>query len=360
MKFFTRGLDDTVTHTQLPGNSPLINTTSCGAATMGLVKVMGLPDGALLSMGLMGRYMITIPSENLVVVAFGATLARLACHVKGGGGWSSEEGIILSQIWAALGNATRPALPAVPASEEEGVAVGVEGVHVVAAGEAAGEAAGIVAGGGVVGRRVAAISAAETEEARTMNASSHAGTTPPSTLPKMWAAHTFAPTSIPAMIPAPAFASAPNLTTTTPPIAATTATTATTATAASLGSCYCYCGYEQSIGRCFNGTATAAACTAHTKSADTAATIGAFCPRSSLLFDCWEDANEGKPCPPSMYTGSELDKARPPTACSAKAPPVGPLVSVRQCHYIPTAFTKCFFVPKKACADSPQFPLLAV
>jgi hypothetical protein len=85
--------------------------------------------------------------------------------------------------------------------------------------------------------------------------------------------------------------------------------------------------------------------------------IGAFCSSSSLFYDCWDNATRGTTCPAEMFAGSALDEMRRPDNCTGSAP-VGPLRSVRQCHYKPVAFERCFFVPQTNCSDSPQFPLL--
>ena len=81
---------------------------SCNASTNGMVKVKGMPAGALLALGQDGKYMIVNREERLVIVAFMATYASLKCDGGAAAAWSTAEGLILSQVWGALANATTP------------------------------------------------------------------------------------------------------------------------------------------------------------------------------------------------------------------------------------------------------------
>ena len=57
-------------------NSPLVNKTACDATNGGEVQIPGLADGALVALGLIGKYLIVVPEANLVVVAFGNNLGQ--------------------------------------------------------------------------------------------------------------------------------------------------------------------------------------------------------------------------------------------------------------------------------------------
>ena len=90
-------------------NSKLVNESACDTANSGSVRVLGLPDKSVLALGSMGKYLVVVPEENLTFVSFGSHVAKFPdCAKRAGGTWASEEGIILSAIWRALGNATRP------------------------------------------------------------------------------------------------------------------------------------------------------------------------------------------------------------------------------------------------------------
>ena len=143
------------------------------------------------------------------------------------------------------------------------------------------------------------------------------------------------------------------------------------------GSCYCYCGYNQAIGRCFNTSAgtTAAQCSAMRNATGGQAVLDAYCPRASVLYDCFElDADVSCPAkfPSSSTPGWILDPSKPATGCRTQAQVQasagrgrgraastvdGPLQDAMQCHYLPTRYDECWFVPEHPCPDSPYFPL---
>ena len=123
------------------------------------------------------------------------------------------------------------------------------------------------------------------------------------------------------------------------------------------GSCYCYCGYSQAIGQCFNHTTSAGECSLMKNSTRTAETIGGFCARASLMIDCFNETAPDKTCPASIFSGMELDSDRTPSNCSTHAAPTGPLMQSMACHYKPVTFDTCIWTPADVCVDSPYFPL---
>jgi len=103
----------TTTDAEIPSNA------SCALNTTGMTQVRGLPNGSLLAMGALGKYMIVVPEEKLVVVAFGSNVAHLDCPNGSIGAWSTDEGLVISQIWAAIRDATLPSKKASVSAEEE-------------------------------------------------------------------------------------------------------------------------------------------------------------------------------------------------------------------------------------------------
>ena len=83
-------------------NTALINSSACTVANGGTIKVLGLPDGSLLALGQLGKYMLIIPSERLVVTFMGSTVAHLLCEERSESTWSNEEGVVLSRLWSIL------------------------------------------------------------------------------------------------------------------------------------------------------------------------------------------------------------------------------------------------------------------
>ena len=126
------------------------------------------------------------------------------------------------------------------------------------------------------------------------------------------------------------------------------------------GSCYCYCGYNQAIGRCRNMSAgaTQAQCTAMRNDTGSRAVFDSYCPRASVLYDCFRLGEHS--CPPKFPSSSApgwiLDASRPAAPC-ANRDPIGPLRDAMRCSYLPTRYDACYFVPKSSCYDSPYFPL---
>jgi len=260
-------------------NSALVNESACDRSTGGEVKVLGLPDNALVGLGLIGKYLIIVPSEKLVVVAFGSNLGRLACEDGTQGIWTNEESVILSEIWRALG----PAL--------QGTGKAPNYTH-------------------------AGVSNRASTQGNGTNSQGHRTTFK----------DTKSDGSREPRNPA--------------------------------GSCYCYCGYFQAIGRCFNTVTTQEECGAMHNESAAVDSIEAYCPHASLLIDCFNLTNV---CPPSIYTGMVLDPLRTTTECPAEGSagyPQGPLQVTQQCHYKPVAYDQCFWIPGQACVNSPYFPAL--
>ena len=151
------------------------------------------------------------------------------------------------------------------------------------------------------------------------------------------------------------------------------------------GACYCYCGLEQAIGRCFNNTLSAAACDAIGRApllpvpaaAADGGTGGAgaggdapygdalpvVCPDVSLLTDCYDVQHGLRPpvcgqSPMMPYlnsTGFVLQSRR---ACPAH--PVPAYAATQECVFRQRRFGKCAWVEveKGTCEDSPYFPVV--
>jgi len=94
-----------LTYVTTTGDEDIPKNASCTLNNSGLAQVPGLPVGSLLAMGALGKYMMVVPEEKLVVVAFGSNIAFLDCPKGAIGGWSTDEGLVISQIWANLRDA---------------------------------------------------------------------------------------------------------------------------------------------------------------------------------------------------------------------------------------------------------------
>jgi len=273
-------------------NSPLINKSACTVQNGGLTKVLGLPNGALLALGLMGRYLIVVPEEKLVVTFMGSNLAKMNCENNSQGTWSNFEGIILSQLWSILRPATLPVAPGHLAAERfnsEWPAETPTPPKTVKQAHHQRERRGL-----------------HQPELPTNQANPEGGHEPH---------HEF-------------YSEAPQ------------------------GSCYCYCGYQQAVGRCFN-VSSEGECT-YLSISQTAETMIDYCSRSSLLLDCFDAPTK---CPETLYSGTQLSPMGM-THCPERAPP-GPLMEAMQCHYNPVAFEECKWVTRQTCVSNPYFPVFS-
>ena len=84
---------------------------ACDNSTAGLVIVPGMPNGTLVALGAMGRFLIIIPSEGLVIASFGSHDGRqVPCHGPTTTSWSNRANPILAALWRALGPAVATAV----------------------------------------------------------------------------------------------------------------------------------------------------------------------------------------------------------------------------------------------------------
>jgi len=97
-----------LTYLTTTNDTGIPRNTSCALNNTGLAQVRGLPMGSLLAMGALGKYMMVMPEDKLVVVAFGSNLAHLECPNGSKGTFSTDEGLVMSQIWANLQAAVLP------------------------------------------------------------------------------------------------------------------------------------------------------------------------------------------------------------------------------------------------------------
>ena len=253
--------------TVMTNNSLPPEQNSCTNETIGLLRVLGVPDGSIVGMGWLGKYLMVVPKLGIVVAAMANHRANLACPNASdrGGGWSTEEGLILSQIWKAIS----PALDIAEAQERA---------------------------------RPAAPETSATE-VRTTDQVKLQQTVPRKVNSDI------------------------------------------------SGACYCYCGFYQAIGKCYevpageNGTVTCPQ-RVHAPAAD----LTADCPSVSMLYDCFDRPSQ---CPTVVpeFANHNL------VSWSASCPKTSQAFSsVQTCTYRPASFTSCSFVPGKPCDYSPFFP----
>lgn len=83
---------------------------ACNNQTRGLLVVPGMPNGTLLALGAMSRFLLVIPSQGVVIASFGSNTAHsMLCSGHGYPTWSNEANPVLAALWRALGPALQPA-----------------------------------------------------------------------------------------------------------------------------------------------------------------------------------------------------------------------------------------------------------
>lgn len=337
-----------------PQQSACSNSSAVYAkgGTAGLTKVMGLPNDAIAALGYepghshilcyvifhrcenvrlryMGKYLVVVPSEGLVVVAFGSHQASLKCDAGSGGAWSSEEGLIMSELWRALGSGIR--------NSSTGSAP-----HAAAKVAPTGDALRGAKPDGAKGRSPAQ---AQGHSNRTEAGGVMTGASPP-------------------------------------------VTAGGSLQADPAGACYCYCGGGQAIGQCFDDATDQSECEGRNAvGAVPAAVVQMYCPEAALFLDCHDEPSAsdcpGMLCPSSKPTvwycagsshtacfscagllvgegdfrGYALNSTR--TKLCSVGPTPAPLMATMQCFYSPEAYDVCTWVPRASCDYSPFFPRLS-
>ena len=253
-----------------PQQSACSNSSAVYAkgGTAGLTKVMGLPNDAIAALGYepghshilcyvifhrcenvrlryMGKYLVVVPSEGLVVVAFGSHQASLKCDAGSGGAWSSEEGLIMSELWRALGSGIR--------NSSTGSAP-----HAAAKVAPTGDALRGAKPDGAKGRSPAQ---AQGHSNRTEAGGVMTGASPP-------------------------------------------VTAGGSLQADPAGACYCYCGGGQAIGQCFDDATDQSECEGRNAvGAVPAAVVQMYCPEAALFLDC-HDEPSASDCPGMLCPSS--------------------------------------------------------
>lgn len=217
--------------------------SSCSLNTSAFVTIPDLPGGSLLAVGAMMRTMIVSPEEGLVVVSMGSSRG-ISNNCTGKSSWTSETSLQMSQIYSKyLKNATQP--------QDSKAAIIMEQAR--------------------LHLKSAVKTAIKANQSLQIPVSKNVHVTQYSHTKAIRSRKTFQ------------------------------------SEASDFGACYCYCGADAGVGRCFSNVSVADCSASDFPSRiENIRNISYFCPNVSLILDCagWPDT------PPSCKLDGGYSKVR--------------------------------------------------
>ena len=317
----------------------------------GNMKIPLLPNGTLLALGSLSRMMMVVPSENMVVVAFGSGTGEIKCpnHTRTEFTWAQS--IRIAAIWKL-----------VHAAIAEHGDIAARRSRERAAGAGAGPGMGPGMGGGGVHPELLLLQPLPRD-------------LPGAALPGGGGSDR----TIDAVPKRPALMRTSSAATAAAVFAVEPRSSPRSAAAVGPGACYCYCGASQAIGNCFTAV-NESACELAFNATSVTATIRDYCPNITYHYDCFD---EPAPCrtsvavtpigaagrSPRTHTPPHKPHHHPSRTAGMRYDPDWPwfkacptpnvtagFQALRDCHYYPVAYHSCIFVAGDSCKHSPFFP----